>query len=301
MSEPLFTRSKTIAIVYIIFVVSAVFAVLSPFTVPSSPKTFYYDPPPFISSTGRYWVNLTFVGALGENYTTLDLGFFPVGQIQVPTIVPRVRSTVLGELGSPTFYYTYFYNASCLYFSYIDQKGVASQFNLSNIKEPVCGSIGLAYTPPRQPSPRYQFIESTGIPTFMDGGYWAVSTESPHASLLAWSWWLGASDLVIAYNNGDNVSLKNVGFVINMTTINMTTKYAPNRWILMPYVAVSGGSITVFNETTGVTLIVHTGILLPLYSFRYVSVVVNGLSTITVTALILAASRRRTTLPPPGG
>ncbi|MEM0321799.1 MAG: hypothetical protein QW613_05305, partial [Thermoprotei archaeon] len=271
------------------------FALFSPITLPSSGKLMYYKTHPILSSSGSYWINFTFVSALGQKYTSIAEQFVVFGNTEIPTIVPKLGSTPLTALGSPTFYATYFYNMSCLYLSSLFTNGSYTYFPPYNTSVKVCGSPQLLYTPPHPPNSRYQVSESYGIPGFSGGGYWAVSTQIPLSRDLAgWSWWYSVSDLVIVYRNGQNVSLPNVGYVVNMTTVR-----APGGWTLIPSVGVSGGWYTVENTSEGLNFVVHTGVLFPLYTFRYFSAGVALLCAVAITVLVMGEKRRKGVEAPP--
>ncbi|MEM0272924.1 MAG: hypothetical protein QW514_10325 [Thermoprotei archaeon] len=292
-------HKKVITCLSVLLVSASVFALFSPFTLPSSPKLVYYKTHPIFSTSGSYWINFTFVSVLGQKYTSIDTQFIVMGNTVIPTKVPILGSTPLATLGSPTFYATYFYNMSCLYESFLNTNGSYSHFNYNNTKTKVCGSYQLLYTPPHPPNSRYQIIESYGIPGFAGDGYWAVSTRQAYPNsvpkdVAGWSWWYSVSDLVIVYPNSQNVSLPNVGYVVNMTTVR-----APGGWTLIPSVGISGGSYTVGNTSEGLNFIVHTGVLLPLYTFRYFSAGVALLCAVTITVLVTTGRRRKGVKTPP--
>jgi len=230
------------------------------------------------------------MSALGENYTTINLRFYPFGNEERPTIVPVIRSTALSRVGSPVFYYTNFYNMSCVYLSYLYSDGRYSYFPYQNTTFKECGTWSLLQSVAHPPNTRYQVSMGFGIPVFLDGGYWATSTYNgnPPPNLTAWSWYFSVSDLVIVYRNGYNVSLKDVGFVVNMTT-----ERVQSGWRLIPDVGISGGSFDAKSTTTGTMFIVHTNIVLALYTFRYTAISIAALCSLILLVSVFTELRKR--------
>jgi len=281
---------RLIVPISILLILSSVFAMFSPLTLPASLHITYYRPQSFVSETGSYWLNFTFVSALGENYTTIDLRFYPMGNEERPTIVPIMRSNLLSRVGSPVFYYTNFYNMSCVYLSYLYSDGRYSYYPYQNSTFKECGTGSLLLSVAHPPNTRYQVSEGFGIPVFLDGGYWATSTYdgNPPTNVTAWSWYFRVSDLVIVYRNGYNISLRDVGFVVNMTT-----ERAQSGWRLIPDVGISGASFDAKNTTTGAMFIVHTNIVLALYTFRYAAISIAALCGLILLVSVFTELRKR--------